>query len=85
MEKTQNIYKILDLIQEDQRQLDRTIADLKRHKKATGFIKIVEKTTPFTGVFKGDMFPFGQGWGLKPHPRSRACHGCEAQGGMRVY
>lgn len=44
MEKAQNIYKILDLIQEDQRQLDRTIADLKRHKKATGFIKCQQPT-----------------------------------------
>ena len=41
--------------------------------------------SPKPGVFKGDEVPFGQGRGLKPRPRSRACHAREAKCGMRVY
>lgn len=32
MEKMKNIYEVLEIIREDQRQFDRTVADLKREK-----------------------------------------------------
>ncbi len=32
MEKMQNIYEVLEIIREDQRQFDKTVADLKREK-----------------------------------------------------
>jgi len=32
MEKMQNIYEVLEIIREDQRQFDRTVADLKKEK-----------------------------------------------------
>jgi len=38
MEKLLNIYEVLEIIREDQRQFDRTVADLKREKGSISFL-----------------------------------------------
>lgn len=38
MEKALNIYEVLEIIREDQRQFDRTVADLKKEKGSISFL-----------------------------------------------
>lgn len=38
MEKVLNIYEVLEIIREDQRQFDRTVANLKKEKRSVSFL-----------------------------------------------
>jgi len=53
MERLLNIYKVLEIIREDQRRFDRTVADLKREKGSISFLGANSRFNSNTQTMKG--------------------------------